>query len=101
MGSVLINDKTRVYDGYDYEKVLLTARIAMNHVANGDWEAARVEIKKTHERESIIGMVRERKYEAAEEEASQGKGVRISYTELKGYPVESLDAPEVVGLKNG
>lgn len=100
VGSVLVNDKTRVYDGYDYEKVLLTARIAMNHVANGDWDAARIEIKKTHEREAIIARVRERKYEAAEKEASGSKGVKMSYTELKGYPVETLDAPEVLNLKN-
>ncbi len=100
IGSVLVNDKTRVYDGYDYEKVLLTSRIAMNHVSNGDWDAARVEIKKTHEREAIIAQVRERKYEEAEKEAADGKGVRMTYTELKGYPVETLNAPEVVNLKN-
>jgi hypothetical protein len=54
MGSLLLNDKVRVYEGHDYEKVMVTTRMAMNHLALGDWDNARVQIKRTHEREALI-----------------------------------------------
>ena len=100
VGSFILNDRTRRYDGYDYEKVLLTSRIAMNHIGNGDWDKARTEIKKTHERESIIAQVREKQIEAAKAEAEK-KNVNTTYKELKGYPVEIFDDPEVTKLVNG
>ena len=99
VGSFIVNDKTRRYDGYDYEKVLLSTQLAMNHAAQGDWNNARVEVKKTHEREAIIADFRAKTYEkdAAQAEA---KGVKTTFKDLKGYPVETLDDPEVIGLKN-
>lgn len=77
-GSFLVNDKVRRYEGYDYEKVMLTTQMALNLLALNDFDGARTEIKKTHERE----------------------GVTTQMKDLRGYPVEALDAPEVVGLKN-
>ena len=44
VGSVLVNDTTRVYEGRDYEKVFLNVRLALDHIANGNWDNARVEI---------------------------------------------------------
>ena len=58
IGSYLINDTTRRYDGRDYEKVMLSVRIALDHLALGDWGAARTEVKKMHEREAIIADFR-------------------------------------------
>lgn len=100
IGSVLINDKTRRYDGQDYEKVMLSTRLALDHLALWDWEAARTEIKKTHEREAIIAELRAKELAKVEEEAQQRK-VRTEVKDLKGYPVETLDDPEVTALKNG
>ncbi len=100
VGSFLLNDRTRRYDGFDYEKVLLTSRIALNHIGNGDWDKARTEIKKTHEREAIIAQVREKQLEEAKAEAEK-KNVKTTYKELKGYPVEMFDDPEVTKLANG
>jgi hypothetical protein len=99
--TVLTNDKASRYDGYDYEKVMLSTRIALDHIALGDWSAVRTEIKKTHERESLIRELNEKKYARVEEEASKKKNIKTSYSTLKGYPVETLDDPEVVGLRNG
>jgi hypothetical protein len=98
-GSFLVNDKVRRYEGYDYEKVMLTTQMALNLLAKNDFEGARTEIKKTHEREAVIAELRDKEYLKSEEEA-ESKGVKTQYTDLKGYPVASLDAPEVVGLKN-
>ncbi|MET0613152.1 MAG: hypothetical protein ABWZ39_17985, partial [Pseudomonas caspiana] len=98
-GSFLVNDKVRRYEGYDYEKVMLTTQMALNLLAKNDFEGARVEIKKTHEREAVIAELRDKEYLKSEEEA-ENKGVKTQFKDLQGYPVASLDAPEVVGLKN-
>lgn len=98
-GSFLVNDKVRRYEGYDYEKVMLTTQMALNLLAKNDFEGARVEIKKTHEREAVIADLRDKEYAKSEEEA-ESKGVKTQFKDLQGYPVASLDSPEVVGLKN-
>jgi len=100
IGSFVVNDTTRRYDGRDYEKVLLSMRLALDHLALGDWDNARVEIKKMHEREAIIAEFRSKDLEDAKS-AAEGKGLKTtSFKELNGYPVETLTAPEVVALKN-
>ncbi|MBA4290365.1 MAG: hypothetical protein C0439_15475 [Pseudomonas sp.] len=98
-GSFLVNDRVRRYEGYDYEKVMLTTQMAINHLALGDFEAARIEIKKTHERETLIAELRDKEYLKREEEAEK-QGITAEFKDLQGYPVESLNAPEVISLKN-
>jgi hypothetical protein len=100
IGSVTLNDKTRRYDGHDYEKVMLSTQLALNHLLNGDWDYARTEIKKTHERESIIADVRAKETDAIEKE-SREKGIGTTFKDLNGYPVETLNSPEITSLKNG
>jgi hypothetical protein len=100
VGSVVVNDKVRRYDGRDYEKVFLNNRIAVNHLQMGDWEKARIEIKKMHEREAIIAEFRAKEIEDAERKASE-KGITTTYNDLAGYPVGLLNDPAVVALKNG
>ncbi|MCK9797494.1 hypothetical protein M1B34_07015 [Pseudomonas sp. MAFF 302030] len=98
-GSFLVNDKVRRYEGYDYEKVMLTTQMALNLLAQNDFDGARSAIKKTHEREAVIAELRDKEYLKREEEAEK-QGVKTEYKDLQGYPVASLDAPDVVNLKN-
>lgn len=95
-----VNEKLRPYEGLDYEKVMLTTRIALNHLALGDWDNARVEIKKTHEREAVIASLRARQFEEIEREAKT-RGAKTQFRELNGYPVATLDTPEAAALRNG
>jgi hypothetical protein len=99
-GASLISERLKVYEGQDYEKVWLTTRLALNRVAAGDFENARVDIKRTHEREATIAEFRAKETGAAEEEA-KSKGVAAQNKEVNGYPVETLNDPEVLALKNG
>ena len=100
VGSVLINDTTRLYDGRDYEKVFLNVKLAMDHLSLGNWDDARIEIKKMHEREAIIADFRSKELDKAKADA-QAKGIKVtSFKELNGYPIETLEAPEVQELKN-
>lgn len=99
-GSFIVNDKVARYDGKDYEKVLLSTELAINHALRGDWDAARIEIKKAHEREALIEELRAKEREQVEADA-QKRGVTASFKELKGYPVETLDDPDVLKLRNG
>ena len=99
LGSVLVNDKVRVYQGHDFEKVMLTTRIAMSYLAVGDLRNARVAIKRAHEREAVIATFRERQYERIGAENSDDASIK-NINDLPGYPVATLDDPQVTQLKN-
>ncbi|WP_298231275.1 hypothetical protein [uncultured Azohydromonas sp.] len=100
VGAALISERLKPYEGQDYEKVWLTTRLALNRIALNDWENARVDIKRTHEREAVIAEFRAKDTAAAEEEA-KSKGAQTGIKSLNGYPVETLNDPEVLKLKNG
>lgn len=99
IGSVLINDKVRSYEGQDYEKVTLAARLALNHAVLNDWESARVEVRKMHEREGVIAEFRAKEVEALKEKAAE-KEITTQVEDLEGYPIETLNSPEVTKLRN-
>ena len=100
MGSYVVNDKLRAYPGYDYEKVMLLTYMALNHVALDDFDSARVAIKQAHELEAQIAEQRAKQY-AEVEESARKRGARTSFKELNGYPIETIDTPEVNALRNG
>jgi hypothetical protein len=102
IGAYLVSDRVRRYDGHDYEKVFLATRLMLDHVMLNDNESARVEMKKTFERERLIESFREKEYEQIQESGKK-YGVSASITELArvGYPLDELDNPEVRALKNG
>jgi hypothetical protein len=97
--SYLLSDKLRTYEGYDYEKVMLLTYIALNHLALGDYDNARVAIKQTHELEAVLAEQRAKQIAEVQEEAKK-RGARTSFKELNGYPVQSIDTPEVNALMN-
>ncbi len=97
--SYLINDKVRTYEGHDYEKVMLLTYIALNFLAMGEYENARVAIKQTHELEAVIAELRRKEIVEVEQDA-QKRGARTSFKELNGYPVQTIDNPAVNALKN-
>jgi hypothetical protein len=100
IGAALLSEKFKNYEGQDYEKVMLTLRLALNRMALGDWDNARADIKRTHEREATIAELRSKDYADAEEEAKKN-GANVQSKELNGYPTESLNDPAVKALKNG
>ena len=97
--SYLIGDQLRAYEGHDYEKVMLLTYMALNQLAMGDFDNARVVIKQTHELEAVIGAQRAKQITAVEEQARR-KGSRTGFKELNGYPVETIDNPAVNALRN-
>jgi uncharacterized protein len=100
ISSYVVGDKLRTYPGYDYEKVMLLTYIALNHLALEDYAGARVAIKQAHELEARIAELRAKQY-AEVEEAARRRGARKSFKELNGYPIETIDTPEVNALRNG
>lgn len=104
IGSFLVSDRVRRYDGQDYEKVFLSTKLAMGHILLGNFDHARVEMKKTYEREKLIESFREKEYDAIKEEQDkQPQTAQADVKDLssKGYPLDELDTPEVRDLKNG
>jgi uncharacterized protein len=97
--SLLLNDKSRPYEGHDYEKVMLTTRMALNFLAMSDYQNARVAITQTHEREAVIADLRAKEISEVERDAGK-RGAPTSFKELNGYPVQTIDNPQVNALKN-
>jgi hypothetical protein len=98
--SYVVSDKLRTYEPHDYEKVMLTTYMALNYLAMGRFEDARIAIKQTHELEAQIALAREKQLAEVEAEARK-RGAKSSFKELNGYPVETIDNPEVNALRNG
>jgi len=96
--ALIMGDNSRDYEGQDYEKVMLTTQMALNRINLGDLDTARIDIKRTHEREAVIAEFRAKETAEAEKEATD-KGITTSAKELNGYPVETLNDPEVLKLK--
>jgi hypothetical protein len=96
----VVNDKVRPYEGHDYEKVMLLTNIALNYLALGEYENARVAIKQTHELEAVIAELRSKQTAKVEQDAKKD-GARTNFKELNGYPVQSIDSPAVNALRNG
>jgi hypothetical protein len=100
LGAITL-DRLRSYEGQDYEKVMLTTLLALDRMAIGDWDTARIDIRRTHEREDLIADAKEKEIEALKEKA-KGDGVGAPQTqELGGYPVDVFNSPEVKQLRNG
>lgn len=97
--SYVVNDKLKPYLGHDYEKVMLLTYMALNYLAQGDYENARVAIKQTHELEAMLAEQRAKRVAAVEEQARK-RGESTSFRELNGYPVETINNPQVNALKN-
>jgi uncharacterized protein len=98
--SLIINDKLMRYDGQDYEKVMLTTKLALNYISTGDLNSARVYIKKTGELQDFIAELHSKEIQK-EEDAAKEKGVKRDISTINGYPIASLNTPEVNLLKNG
>ncbi|MGL5632969.1 MAG: COG3014 family protein [Azovibrio sp.] len=102
IGSFLVSDRTRDYDGQDYEKVFLSTKLTLTHILLGNFDHARIEMKKTYEREKLIESFREKEYDKLQEEGKkQGVEVNTNILTENGYPMDELDSPEVNQLKNG
>lgn len=97
LGSIVVNDKVRTYQGYDFEKVMLTCRIALSHLLAGDLESSRVAIKASHERESLISKFREEQMTLINREENQSQ---LKIEDLNGYPIETLEHDSVNSLRN-
>jgi hypothetical protein len=95
----MTDDRLRAYPGYDYEKTMLLTHMALNYLALGDFDQARVAIKQTHELEAMIAEARGKEIEVVAEDAKK-RGAKTSFKELNGYPVQTIDNAAVNALRN-
>lgn len=99
--AVVTIDRVRSYEGQDYEKVMLTTLMALDRLSLGDWETARIDIRRTHEREDLIADLREKELDALKEKAKKDEVSAPTMQTVGGYPVEVFDDPAVKELRNG
>ncbi len=69
IGSLLLNEQVRPYEGEDFEKVLVHAFDAVNYLMTGDLEGARVEIRNAYQRQNDLKERHEKALEKAEKES--------------------------------
>ncbi|MDR2092440.1 MAG: hypothetical protein LBP58_03860 [Azoarcus sp.] len=102
VATYLVSDRVSRYDGNDYEKVFLSTKLMLDHVMLGNNDDARIEMKKTFEREKLIESFREQEYERIREETEkQSLGFSVDDLAKNGYPIDKLDSPDARALKNG
>jgi len=90
VGTLLINEGVRPYEGEDFEKILIHAFDALNYLMRGDLEGARVEIRNAYARqtelaekyEKALARAREDNPEVSWEDSFQ-KADRARYEELR------------------
>lgn len=74
VGSLFVNEKTLPYQGEPFEKVLVNTYKAANYLFLHDYEAARVEIRRSFERQRENERKHREEYERIREEA-RGRGI--------------------------
>ena len=87
--SYVLSDQLRIYEAHDYEKVMLLTYMALNQLAVGDFDDARIAIKQTHELEAQIAELRAQADRARSRTRRRSAAPRTSFKELNGYPVET------------
>jgi len=101
---LIANKQKNTYELKDFEKSMVGYYLALNYALTGSIEKAFVGAKKIAERETIINRFNERKVVAIQaresDEQKKGSPVFSSLNEIKGYPINLLDSPEVGALKN-
>lgn len=98
--AALISEKLKDYPVKDYEKVMANVRLAQAKIAMQQLDEARVDIKRSHERESLIEAEiakQEDEVSALKKNAKTDDPPKV----LDGYPVDTINSPEVLVLKNG
>jgi hypothetical protein len=91
IGTLILNEKVRPYEGEDFEKVFVHAFDAVNYLMKGELEGARVEIRNAYQRQNELYAKHEKELEKAKNEGSTAgweqsfqKADRDRYEELKG-----------------
>jgi len=54
VGSVVLNDSTKVYKGEDFEKILINVYMAIDYTLLGKWEAALVESRRVNQKLDVM-----------------------------------------------
>lgn len=98
--AALISEKLKDYPVKDYEKVMTNVRLAQAKIAMQQVDEARVDIKRSHEREAMIEADIAKKEEALHALKTEAKTDEPPKV-LDGYPVDTINSPEVLALKNG
>jgi hypothetical protein len=68
VGTLLINEQIMPYEGEDFEIILLHALNAMNYLMKGDLEGARVEVRKSYERQTQLSENHEKELQEAQKD---------------------------------
>lgn len=89
-----------IYRPRNYEATMLSFSLAVNHALARRYDLTPVEAKSMTEREAHFQNMFEKSQQAVRSKADSSSGAISKIEEVKGYPMASLDSPEVNELKN-
>lgn len=89
-----------IYRPRNYEATMLSFSLAVNHALARRYDLAPSEAKSMVEREAHFQSMFEKTQQAVRSKADSSSGAISKIEEVKGYPMASLDSPEVNELKN-
>lgn len=89
-----------IYRPRNYEATMLSFSLSVNHALARRYDLAPAEAKNMIERESHFQRMFEKSQQAVRSKADSSSGAISRIEEVKGYPMASLDSPEVNELKN-
>jgi len=89
-----------IYRPRNYEATMLSFSLAVNHALARRYDLAPVEAKSMTEREAHFQNMFEKSNQAVRSKSDSSSGAISKIEDVKGYPMASLDAPEVSELKN-
>jgi hypothetical protein len=101
----LVNDKVLDYQIKDYEKVMLSTYVALNYISLGNWDNARVEIKRMYQIEDRIRQYREVEYQTAKQKSGALPKNAPTLEQIErqnsgAYSFDFINRPSALGLQN-
>ena len=99
VGTLVLNEQVMPYEGEDFEIILLHALNAVNYLMRGDLEGARVEVRKSYERQEQLSAKHEKEMQKAQADGHFSDWERsFDKADSKGYAQLKEKASTVVSL---
>ena len=99
VGTLIFNEQVMPYEGEDFEIILLHALNAVNYLMRGDLEGARVEVRKSYERQEQLSAKHEKEMQKAQADSHFSDWERsFDKADSKGYAQLKDKASTVVSL---
>lgn len=98
-GTLLINEQVMPYEGEDFEKIMLHALNAVNYLMRGDLDGARVEVRRSYQRQEELSARHQKELEKARTEEGFNQWEQtLEQADKSGYDTLKENSDRVVSV---